>query len=309
MGRIPIECNEAFYGGLIFMKEIRSCLVIGGDMRQVYMAESLRQAGFAVSLYGFERLEQGGTPGSSFSDCREALKGKDAVIFPLPLSRDNRTLNAPLAEEKIPLEEVMQSVKSGQVVFGGMLGERERKALAQKGIPVYDYFAREELTVRNAVATAEGVLQTVMEALPITVHGSHALVTGYGRTGKAICTLLRALGAHVTVAARRQADLAWAWAAGMQGIFYEQAPAFAGVFDYIVNTVPALVLGSPILKQCKPDCLLVEIASAPGGIDEKAAQACGLKVVKASSLPGKVAPETAGQIISDTIQNIIREGG
>lgn len=290
------------------MKKIHSCLVIGGDMRQIYMAEALEQAGFEVSLYGFERLEEGNAGRSSYADYYEALKGKDAVIFPLPLSRDNVSLNAPFTGEEILLADILHAVESGQTVFGGMFGEREKQYLKHRGILAYDYFAREELTVRNAVATAEGVLQIVIEELPITVHGSHALVTGYGRTSKTVCTLLRALGAQVTVAARKQADLAWARVEGMQGVFYEELPACAGAFDYVVNTVPALVLGRPVLEKLKADCLLVEIASAPGGIDVKAAGACGLKIVKASSLPGKVAPKTAGRIISDTIQNVIREG-
>ena len=174
-----------------------------------------------------------------------------------------------------------------------MLGEREKQYLKHRGIEAFDYFAREELTVRNAVATAEGVLQIVIEELPITVHGSHAL-----------CALLRSLGAQVTVAARKQADLAWAQVEGMHGVFYEELPAYAGGFDYVVNTVPALVLGGQVLEKLQADCLLVEIASAPGGIDLEAAQARGLKVIKASSLPGKVAPKTAGRII----RNVIREG-
>ncbi|HIT53892.1 MAG TPA: dipicolinate synthase subunit DpsA [Candidatus Fimivicinus intestinavium] len=290
------------------MNQIHDCLVVGGDMRQIYMAQSLEQAGFAVSLYGFEHLEEDGVrPG--YANYYEALKGKEAVIFPLPLSRDNVALNAPFARDEILLADILHAVESGQVVFGGMLGERERQYLAHRGIPAYDYFAREELTVRNAVATAEGVLQIVMEELPITVHGSSALVTGYGRTSRAICALLRALGAQVTVAARRQSDLAWVQVEGMRGVFYEEVPACAGTFDYVINTVPALVLDGGLLAHFKADCLFVEIASAPGGIDGKAAQAHGLKIVKASSLPGRVAPKTAGQIISDTIQNIIREGG
>ena len=285
------------------MKEIHNCLVIGGDMRQIYMAEALEQAGFTVSLYGFEHLEESNHVGSgSYQDYYEALKGKDAVIFPLPLSRDNVSLNAPFAGKEILLADILHAVESGQIVFGGMLGERETQYLKHRGITAYDYFAR------DAVATAEGVLQIVIEELPITVHGSHALVTGFGRTSKTICALLRSLGAQVTVVARKQADLAWAQVEGMHGVFYEELPACAGGFDYVVNTVPALVLDGRVLEKLQADCLLVEIASAPGGIDLKAAQARGLKVIKASSLPGKVAPRTAGRIISDTIRNVIREG-
>ncbi|MFR9113071.1 MAG: hypothetical protein ACLVJ7_15205 [Acutalibacteraceae bacterium] len=53
---------------------------------------------------------------------------------------------------------------------------------------------------------------------------------------------------------------------------------------------------------------MLKLRPRRGGIDLEAAQARGLKVIKASSLPGKVAPKTAGRIISDTIRNVIREG-
>ena len=57
------------------MKEIHNCLVIGGDMRQIYMAEALEQAGFTVSLYGFEHLEESNHVGSgSYQDYMKRSK-------------------------------------------------------------------------------------------------------------------------------------------------------------------------------------------------------------------------------------------
>jgi len=43
------------------------------------------------------------------------------------------------------------------------------------------------------------------------------------------------------------------------------------------------------------------------GVDCEAAKALGLSVIHALSLPGKVAPETAGEIICDTVCNIFEE--
>jgi len=79
--------------------------------------------------------------------------------------------------------------------------------------------------------------------------------------------------------------------------------------DAIVNTVPALVITKDILEKARNDCFLLDLASAPGGIDFKAAEAIGLKVRWALSLPGKVAPMTAGDIIRRTIYNILEEEG
>ena len=49
-----------------------------------------------------------------------------------------------------------------------------------------------------------------MEQLPITIHGARVLVVGFGRVGRALAQRLAALGAKVTVAARRYESLAWA---------------------------------------------------------------------------------------------------
>ena len=47
----------------------------------------------------------------------------------------------------------------------------------------------------------------------------------------------------------------------------------------------------------------------PSGVDFEAADALGLTVIWALSLPGKVAPATAGAAIKSTIYNMLREQG
>ena len=61
------------------------------------------------------------------------------------------------------------------------------------------------------------------------------------------------------------------------------------------------------LKYIKKDCLLIDLASNPGGIDKKSVKDNKLKFVWALSLPGKVAPITTAEFIKDTIYNIIKE--
>ena len=57
----------------------------------------------------------------------------------------------------------------------------------------------------------------------------------------------------------------------------------------------------------KKDCLLIDLASNPGGIDKKTVKDQNLKFVWALSLPGKVAPTTSAEFIKDTIYNIVKE--
>lgn len=148
-----------------------------------------------------------------------------------------------------------------------------------------------------------------MEELPITLHGARALVIGYGRLGKVLARQLRGLGVRVSVAARKYADLAWIRAEGLEAERSDQLSGWLCGYDLVVNTVPAPILGREELTQLKPGCLVIDLASKPGGVDFDAAAQLGVKAVWALSLPGKVAPVTAGLAIRDAIYNILTELG
>ena len=120
---------------------------------------------------------------------------------------------------------------------------------------------------------------------------------------------LAALGAKVSVAARKYDQLAWAQAMGFGGEHLAQLNGWLCGYDLIVNTVPARVLGEERLTELKNGCLVIDLASKPGGVDMEAARQLGVKVIWALSLPGKAAPVTAGKAILNTIYNILREQG
>ena len=119
----------------------------------------------------------------------------------------------------------------------------------------------------NAVPTAEGALQIAMEELPITLHGCRALVIGYGRLGKLLAHRLSALGAKVSVSARKWADLAWAEAFNYGVEQTDRLDGWLCGYDLVINTVPARVLDGGRLADLKPGCLVIDLASKPGGAD------------------------------------------
>ena len=160
-----------------------------------------------------------------------------------------------------------------------------------------------------AVPTAEGAIQIAMEELPITLHGARALVIGCGRLCRALAPRLAGLGARVSVAARKFADLAWAESWGFGAEHTGQLQPWLCGYDLVINTVPARVLGEAELAELRPDCLVIDLASKPGGVDLDAAARLGKRVVWALSLPGKVAPVTAGRAIQTAIYNILSELG
>lgn len=146
-----------------------------------------------------------------------------------------------------------------------------------------------------------------MEELAVTLHGSHVLILGFGRVGKLTAHRMSSLGARVSVAAQDYGDLAWAAAYGYEGVRLEFLAHELGGFALIVNTIPALVLDEKRLSWVDPDAFILDLASAPGGIDQKAAKARGLRVMQAPGLPGRTAPVTAAAAIRDAIYHILRE--
>ena len=56
-------------------------------------------------------------------------------------------------------------------------------------------------------------------------------------------------------------------------------------------------------------CVVIDVASDPGGVDHAAADALGIQVIWARGLPGRVAPATAAQVIRDAIYHILEERG
>ena len=55
----------------------------------------------------------------------------------------------------------------------------------------------------------------------------------------------------------------------------------------------------------RKDAVVIDIAQAPGGTDFAAADELGIKAFLDLGLPGKVAPETAGEILARVIPGLI----
>ena len=175
-----------------------------------------------------------------------------------------------------------------------------------KSAGVYDYAARDDFAILNAVPTAEGALECAMSAYEGTIAGARCLVVGFGRIGKLLSRMLKALGAEVTVSARNATDRAYIAALGYGYMNTEQL-AEVRRFQIVFNTVPTLIFDRELLQNTDGDTLLIDLASLPGGVDFDAASALRIDAQRALSLPGKCAPKTAGEIIKTTVFRMIEE--
>ncbi len=146
-----------------------------------------------------------------------------------------------------------------------------------------------------------------MENTAITIHNSRCLVLGLGRCGTTLTRVLLALGAKVTVASRSGADLARAIALGAEPLALANLKTSTN-YDLIFNTIPAMVLPRSYLRLLDSNLVIIDIAASPGGTDFAAAEELGgIRAIHALSLPGRVAPKTAGEILVRTIPRLLEK--
>ena len=202
---------------------------------------------------------------------------------------------------------LIEALWPGQLLIGGGLQEETVTAALRGGLRVADLLRQPALAVGNAALTAEGAIGRLIEQSERALWGGRVLVLGWGRIGRILALRLSALGAQVTVAARSARDRAMAEALGCAAADYAGLDAVLGDFDFIVNTVPARVLTEGMLCLIRPDALLLELASPPGGFDRMLAQNIGLHAVAAPGLPGETAPEAAALLLRQAVYAAIEE--
>jgi len=282
--------------------------VIGGDTRSIKLANLFAEEGNEVNIYGFKNagFELGIKESQSLS---EAIDASDIVIGPLPCSNDDETINAPFHDEKIYLKEIFKIMSKNQLFIAGRISHKIAHMAEIYNVYCIDFFEREEMTVLNAIPTAEGAIQIAMEEMPITLHDSNALVLGFGRIGKMLSKMLKGIGAQVFVEARKYSDIAWIKGYGYIPVNLNELGNYLSKMDVIFNTVPHIILDNEMLSKIRKDTIIIDLASKPGGVDFEKAKIAGLKAIWALSLPGKVAPITAAKFIKETINNILEELG
>ncbi len=276
-------------------------VVFGGDKRQIYVAKSLAEKGYSVGTY---RLSEA-VPTKNCTELHaldEIFDRCGVLIGPIPFIK-----NLLPVEQLIPAFE--RRLTKRHLLTGGVIPPALMQFCAQNEIACHDFMRSERVAILNAIATAEGAVFEAIEASSINLHGSNCLVLGYGRCGKILAEKLKGLSAKVTVAARSEEALAFAEASGLRPVrlsaFKDRLPDY----DFIFNTVPALILDDDCLALLKAETVIIDIASAPGGVDYDAATKRQRNAKLCLGLPGKVAPKASADILVDEIMMILEKRG
>ncbi len=281
--------------------------IVGGDRRQAYLAEILASEHNAICCYALCQ------PPARYADRIKIVSSPEAaihasarVICPIPLSRDGSCLNQNVMKGNLSLGQLLSFFRSGQLLFAGCIPEEFSCAAAKAGVLTFDFMKDAALSRFNSIATAEGMLCEAIKMSPLNLHQSRCAVLGYGICGQTLTDKLCRLFCRVTVATDPAGERAQAAVFSEETMDLRMFLARIGSFDFIFNTIPSLILTKEALARTKPGATILDIASAPGGVDFAAAKELSVNAAACPSLPGKYAPLSSARAIRNSIQKLER---
>lgn len=228
----------------------------------------------------------------------EELEMRGVSITKAPsLDVTHLLLPVPCKIEEGELRDLLKQLPKEMTVMGGAL---DRAALA--GYRCVDLLEDEHYLAENAMITADCAIRVAAEHMSVTWQRCPVLIIGWGRIGKCLGQLLKALGAEVSIAARKETDRSMIAALGCEAENISRLDYILRRYRVIFNTVPYPVLSEEQVAHCRKDCVKIELASRAGIV--------GDDVVSARGLPGKLAPESSGRLIARTVLRLCaqREG-
>lgn len=279
--------------------------IIGGDMRQVYMADLLTQEGYSVITYCLPSRAR--TACHIASSLNEAVSSSRILAAPIPLTKNQVDIPCKQTADDMTIKALKRILTKQHLLFAGCIPNNLTEYFNNHGIYVYDYMQNKELTIYNSIATAEGAIALAISRSTINLHKSQCLITGYGACARMLAGYLSGMYADVTVCARDKSARAYSEACGFHAIDFGQLGMNIGNYDYIFNTVPAVVLTKDLLKKIKENAVIIDIASAPGGLDYAYAKEAKQNAFFSPGLPGIYAPEDSAKALVALLKSKIQE--
>ncbi len=261
------------------MERNEKVLFIGGDKRSIAAINELKANGCDVSSYGI------------FDTSQKIIEDYGVIVLPVPTTRNGETVFSPLTDCKIFLYEIKEKAEDRLVISCGY-NKGFRNCVDLLKLDSYAYL--------NAIPTAEGAIAFCINNTDFTLWKSKVLIIGNGRVGKVLASRLAALGADLTVSARKDSDFAFLDTQGIKHIHTCDIIRKISEFNVIFNTVDADVFDdvSPFKEK-----ILIDLSSK--GCIKNYENTGGCKIYKLPGLPGKTAPETAGKIIGQTVMQLM----
>lgn len=267
--------------------------IIGGDLRNFFLAKILSRERNEVKLYGFDKLE-------NFKECEkynEMIKTSNNIILPIPFSKDNQYVNMPFSNKYIAIKEIFYYLEN-KTIFVGNMHQQLKEELHRKNNQVIDFMQKEEFAILNAIPTAEATIEIILKNTKKILQNSNCLIMGFGRIGKVLAYKLNGMSAKVTCMITNEVEKAWAAVYGYEMTKIENLKKNCTKlkqYDIIINTIPKIIFREE-LKEIRKETLVIDLASKPYGIDRKIVEEEKLNFIEALGLPRKISTNDISKI-------------
>jgi dipicolinate synthase subunit A len=281
---------------------------VGGDARHLEIIQKFIDLDATVVLVGYDKLQNQFDGISRVKLTNEVLKKADALILPAVGTDDNGNVDSIYSNENLVLNtQHIGSLLKHAKIYTGMAKSYLKKVCSDHNIELVELFNRDDVAIYNSIPTAEGALMMAIQHTDITIHASQCMVLGFGRTGFTLARTLQMLGAEVKVGVLTHDHYARAMEMGLHPFYTKELRDQITNTDIIFNTVPDLIITSHVIAHLPHRTVIIDLASKPGGTDFRFAEKRGIKALLAPSLPGLVAPKTAGLILANTLCQLLEE--
>lgn len=180
--------------------------VLGGDARQVFLAEMLAESGRSLCHYALASQPNNCSSVSEHvSIVREAPSLEEAcihsgsVICPFPFTKNSADVSVENSIYRFSIQTLLHLLRPGQSLFAGGIPPSFKKEAAENNVAVFDYADDISLPVYNSISTAEGAICEAILHSPFNLHKSRCAVLGFGKCGHSIVYRLKGLSANVSV--------------------------------------------------------------------------------------------------------------
>jgi dipicolinate synthase subunit A len=282
--------------------------VIGGDARQLEIIRQLTEHDAKLSLIGFEQLDHAFTGATKEKINEIDFSVQDALILPVRGTDAKGQVDTIFSSEKVFLtKEMLEKLPQHAIIFTGISNSYLDDITKEADRRLIKLFERDDVAIYNSIPTVEGTIMMVIQHTDFTIHGSKVAVLGLGRVGVTVARTFQALGAKVKVGARKSEHIARITEMGLTAFHLNDLESNVKDTDICINTIPTSIVTASVISKMPTHTLIIDLASKPGGTDFRYAEKRGIKALLAPSLPGIVAPKTAGQILANVLIKLLRE--
>ncbi|MED1469517.1 dipicolinic acid synthetase subunit A [Bacillus salipaludis] len=282
--------------------------VIGGDARQLEIIRKLTELDARLSLIGFEQLDHAFTGAVKEKLDEVDFSTIDALILPVPGTNLEGQVETIFSNEKVILtEDMLLKTPEHCTIYSGISNAFLNEITTKSKRRLIQLFSRDDVAIYNSIPTVEGTIMMAIQHTDYTIHGSNVTVLGLGRCGMSTARAFHALGAKVKVGARKSEHLARITEMGVTPFHLSNLVKEVSDTDILINTIPHPVVSAAVISKLPAHTLIIDIASKPGGTDFRYAEKRGIKALLAPSLPGIVAPKTAGLILADVLTQLLQD--